>query len=295
MKKQFTLLFFVLISVIVISQTQINVNGTINTFSSYKGATGADLYIRAPKRTLNIVFHAVDSVGNLQIDPVDSILAFYTGNAWRKTLSEYKASLLYQPIGNYLSGTDTSNMSAAINLKLNKSDTTGKWKPSNWFPLFSQVLSRPTTLIGYGITDAYPLTGNPSGFLMSEIDGSITNEIELPSQSGQSGKYLSTNGFSAVWQSLPTIKRQETYSGTTNSSGNYTVTFSTSYPVAPNIQANAISNNPLYRTTITNITTTGFTVNVSIQNTAVISLVSVLLPGVTAVNGASVDVLITEK
>jgi hypothetical protein len=35
--------------------------------------------------------------------------------------------------------------------------------------------------------------------LSAEVDGSITNEIELPSQSGQSGKVLSTNGTSPTW------------------------------------------------------------------------------------------------
>lgn len=32
---------------------------------------------------------------------------------------------------------------------------------------FASLTSKPTTLAGYGITDAYPLTGNPSGFLTS--------------------------------------------------------------------------------------------------------------------------------
>jgi len=32
---------------------------------------------------------------------------------------------------------------------------------------FADITSKPTTLAGYGITDAYPLTGNPSGFLTS--------------------------------------------------------------------------------------------------------------------------------
>ena len=35
---------------------------------------------------------------------------------------------------------------------------------------FADITSKPTTLAGYGITDAYPLTGNPSGFLTSFIE-----------------------------------------------------------------------------------------------------------------------------
>lgn len=86
---------------------------------------------------------------------------------------------------------------------------------------FSSITGKPTTLSGYGIVDAYPLSGNPSAFLTSissgqvttalgytplsaEVDGSITNEIELPMQTGQSGKVLSTNGTSPSWVNSPT-------------------------------------------------------------------------------------------
>jgi hypothetical protein len=81
---------------------------------------------------------------------------------------------------------------------------------------FASLTSKPTTLAGYGIVDAYPLSGNPSGFISSinsgmvttalgytplsaEVDGSVTNEIELPSQTGNSGKVLSTNGTTPSW------------------------------------------------------------------------------------------------
>lgn len=40
-----------------------------------------------------------------------------------------------------------------------------------------------------------------AGYLTSEVDGSTTNEIELPSQSGQNGKLLSTNGTTTQWVS----------------------------------------------------------------------------------------------
>lgn len=41
-------------------------------------------------------------------------------------------------------------------------------------PAFSSITGKPTTLAGYGITDAYPLTGNPSGFLTG-ISGAQVN------------------------------------------------------------------------------------------------------------------------
>jgi hypothetical protein len=39
---------------------------------------------------------------------------------------------------------------------------------------FSAITSKPSTLAGYGITDAYPLVGNPSGFLTGIADGTVT-------------------------------------------------------------------------------------------------------------------------
>jgi len=87
-----------------------------------------------------------------------------------------------------------------------------------------------------------------------------------------------------------TAKRQETYSGTTNASGQYTVVFSNSYSVAPNIQANIIGGSDTQNIRITSIGTTGFTVTVR-NRTDVVGL----LPTWSNVNGASVDVLITQK
>ena len=46
---------------------------------------------------------------------------------------------------------------------------------------------------------------NDAGYLTSEVDGSVTNEIELPTQSGNSGKYLSTNGTSVSWEAFDEI------------------------------------------------------------------------------------------
>jgi len=47
---------------------------------------------------------------------------------------------------------------------------------------FSSLTSKPTTLSGYGITDAYPLSGNPSGFLtsFSETDPAFTTWLAGP-------------------------------------------------------------------------------------------------------------------
>lgn len=86
------------------------------------------------------------------------------------------------------------------------------------------------------------------------------------------------------------LKRQETYSGTTNGSGVYTVTFNTSYSVTPNIQASWIGAADNQNLRITAASTTGFTVLARNR----VDIVG-LLPTWTNVSGATIDVLITEK
>lgn len=157
--------------------------------------------------------------------------------------------------------TDTSSLSNRINNKLNISDTTNKW------------LGKPN-----GTTSQY-IRGN----------GSIVAFPSIPSQVNISG----SNGIT-VPGSYPNIdvaktKRQEPYTGTTNGSGNYTVTFSQAYSVAPNIQV-CLVNADVRDTPIVTISSTGFTVNIQ-RRTDVIGL----LPTYANVSGGAVDVLITEK
>src|SRR6478736_6367550 len=94
---------------------------------------------------------------------------------------------------------------------------------------------------------------------------------------------------------IPSMKRQETYSGTTNSSGIYTVTFGTSYSVAPNIQARVVGGNSNQVIIINSISTTGFTVTVVERQTSTLLGIVILQNTTVNVNGASIDVLITEK
>lgn len=90
---------------------------------------------------------------------------------------------------------------------------------------------------------------------------------------------------------MPTAsKRRETYSGTTGAAGTVTVTFATAFAVAPNIQANIIGATDTQNLRITSVTATGFTVLVR-NRTDVVGL----LPTWANVNGANVDILITEK
>lgn len=90
------------------------------------------------------------------------------------------------------------------------------------------------------------------------------------------------------------IKRQETYSGVTSSTGIYSVVFPQAFPNVPNLQVqlvNATANHTFKAV----VTTTGFTVTVTLRAVATIGALEVLLAANNPAGGIAVDVLVTAK
>lgn len=142
----------------------------------------------------------------------------------------------------------------------------------------------------------HTLTALTASTGISVTSGSvITNTAPMVTQTitGANGLTVesSVNTFT-----ISKSKRQETYSGTTSGSGTYSVTFSAAYSVAPNIQM-SITNQSVTNqyARVSSISTTGFTINVySYSTNSLLGIIS-LISSTTNINGASVDVLITEK
>jgi len=124
----------------------------------------------------------------------------------------------------------------------------------------------------------------------------ISTEDDLTNATKSSiASWANSHGYSGITSAdvltyKPSLKRIETYSGTTNGSGTYTVSFPTAFSVAPNIQANIINGTDTQTIRITSVSTTGFTVLVR-NRTDTLGL----LPSYSNVASAAVDVLITEK
>lgn len=115
-------------------------------------------------------------------------------------------------------------------------------KPSTFAPsahthLWGDITGTPTTVAGYGITNfnslgdarwflipagttaqylrgdgttaTFPTNNtaftNGAGYLTAEVDDSTTNEIELPSQIGNSGRILTTNGSVPSWATVASL------------------------------------------------------------------------------------------
>lgn len=127
-----------------------------------------------------------------------------------------------------------------------------------------------------------------AGTNISIISGAINNTApdQVVSLSGSNG-ITSTGTYPNF--TITKSKRQETYSGVTNPSGVYAVTFTTAYSVAPNVQVEIVGG-VIKLDKVTSVTTTGFSILVQLRND-----VLGLLPTYTNVTNQAVDVLITEK
>lgn len=224
------------------------------------------------------------SYNNLVDTPILNINNWNTAFSWGN-----------HAIQGYLKGTDTISLSNRINTKQNQLNGTGFVKATG------SVISYDNST--YLTTETDPLfdtkfagkstTNLIEGTNLYYTDVRARNAISLTTTGSGAATYVS--GILNI-PTPPSMNRQERYSGTTDASGNYTVTFATSYPVAPNIQA-SISNQSTTNQTIrvSSVTTTGFTVNVYQRSAVTLLGIEVLLAATTNVSGATVDVLVTQK
>lgn len=115
----------------------------------------------------------------------------------------------------------------------------------------------------------------------------LTSKPTIPTISGATGTFGAVSTSNGL---VTSGKRLETYSGTTNSSGLYTVTYGTAYSVVPNVQFQINGGSNKQTILLTSSTTTGFTVYVQLR-----ADILGLLPTYSNVSGQVVDILVTEK
>lgn len=171
--------------------------------------------------------------------------------------------------------------------------------------LYASLLSKPAnmtlTTIGTSGASSYNSATNvlnipnylspnvyTAGTNMSLVSGAFNNTAPDQTVSLTAGQGETITGTYPNF-TIAKTKRQETYSGSTNSSGIYAVTFGTAYSAAPNIQMNMIGGTNK-TTALTTVTTTGFSIYVQLR-----ADVLGLLPSYSNVNAQPVDVLVTEK
>lgn len=121
----------------------------------------------------------------------------------------------------------------------------------------------------------------------------IKNKPTIPAAQVQSD-WNAVTGLGAILNK-PTLKRQEIYSGTTNSSGIVNITFSSAFPVAPNVQPVVIGMTANQNFRLVSVSTTGCQVHVFQRNSINLLGADILLSTTVDVNNANVEVLVSQK
>lgn len=195
---------------------------------------------------------------------------------WRSTISDVNLNT-----AGYLTFSDTSVLATKIYFSANHTWNNLIGKPSFFSGNYNDLVNKPTLFDG----DYFSLTNRPSLFSGAYAD--LTGKPSL-----FSGSYTDLTN-------KPAIKRQELYSGITNASGIYAVTFTESYSIAPNIQVTAKGLTSLQFINDVQVTTTGFSVHAYsrsvVSSLPIIGGVDLLSGSITNLLGLNIDVIVTEK
>jgi hypothetical protein len=138
-----------------------------------------------------------------------------------------------------------------------------------------------------------PLIIIPGQFMFATLPPAIDNKLYLAYATDiNGGSYCVSDGI--VWRPVD-MKRIEAYSGTTDASGNFSVTYLVPYNTIPYVGPSTYPNaDATTRVRVTASSTTGFTVHTEKNSTVTILTIDVLSPGVIAVGSVPVRVLVIE-
>jgi hypothetical protein len=140
----------------------------------------------------------IDASGNLKRSPVSSLTLTSTQitnalDTINKVMTVKRATDSISAINTKVNGKASASTTITINGTAQNLSANRTWNVGD--VLTSGSYSDPSWINAIAWSK---ITGAPS-FLTTEVDGSATNEIELPTQTGQSGKVLSTNGSTPSW------------------------------------------------------------------------------------------------
>lgn len=155
---------------------------------------------------------SADIAGKLSISDTTSMLAPYMriNNAYTKTQSDSRYYLLSDtfPSGKVMTSNAANNAISGINNDLNGKAAKATTLTINGVA-FDLSANRTWSNVGIELPSQTGQAGKAlitngstvswGTVLTAEVDGSTTNEIELPSQTGNAGKVLQTNGSSVSW------------------------------------------------------------------------------------------------
>ena len=166
---------------------------SIGGITLIEGQTAEDLDLATSKAT--------QSALNLKADKADTLAGYGITDAYTKEEVEARLSSVYKFKGSVPTIDYLPLENNVIGDVYNVEDTGANyaWDGDKWDKLSETIdltsyALKSTSLAGYGITDAYT---------KEEVDVKIAEKDSLPAQADKQGTFLSTNGTSAFWSTLP--------------------------------------------------------------------------------------------
>jgi hypothetical protein len=162
-------------------------------------------------------------------------------------------------------------------------------KPALFSGAYADLTGKPVLFSG-----AYAdLTGKP--VLFSGAYADLTGKPTIPAAQVQSD-WNATAGLGVILNkpTIPTVKRTETYTGSTDANGLITVTYLTAFSVVPNVQPGPPPSSDMSWVLVSS-TTTGFSLRLVQRSVLTVLSLQVLAGTVTNVVGSPARVLVVES
>jgi len=126
-------------------------------------------------------------------------------------------TMIYPPAGIPVStgtvwGTSITNNSINWDIAYNWGNHAGLYRPITWVPTFAQVTSKPTTLSGYGITDAALASHNHSYNTLLDVPETVQLDVAISTLPGVTFPVLTQTQINA----LTPVKGKVVINSTTN-------------------------------------------------------------------------------
>lgn len=160
------------------------------TYTPYNSSNPSGYISTIPANTLQIFSNTISIIGgNSIVIPTQTVSTILTAGTNVIISGSYPSFTISTP-------TQTTDLTAGQIISALSYSPYNNTNPSGYInsvpaQSFLSLTGKPTTILGYGITDAYPLSGNPSSFLTSQVSqilsGSGSNTISL---SGGGGSFV---------------------------------------------------------------------------------------------------------
>jgi hypothetical protein len=212
---------------------------------------------------------------------------------------------------------DVTGLQASLDSKATSASLSGYVTSSSLTTSLSGYVtagSLSTTLTGY-ITNS-SLTATLGGYATTTaLNSGLITKFNVPS--GTTAQYIRGDGSLSTFPSIPVVptavsaftndvgylttatlngyRKVETFLGTTDASGNFTITFANTYSTPPDVQPQIIGGTFNQSVRVVSVTNTGCVVQAAQRNLVTLLSVEVLLGATVNLVGASVTVQVTPR